>query len=142
MKLTAKYRWFGTALLVGLLYIIVGTLFPNPSVSDPMQFVWRLAAWIISAVTFVFRILYEHFRLHNSTRRVALHTSTAVALGAFGLAVAANIHSLQAGTGNRQLLVLALLIWPVMSAVPAFVVAIAAEFGLTRIRQNDKPKRE
>lgn len=140
MKLTAKYRWFGTALLVGLLYIIVGTLFPNPSVSDPMQFIWRLAAWIISAVTFVCHILYEHFRLHNSTRRVALHTSTAVALGAFGLAVAANIHSLQTGTGNRQLLVLALVIWPIMSAVPAFVVAIAAEFVLSRIRQNDKPK--
>jgi hypothetical protein len=64
----------------------------------------------------------------------------AVALGAFGLAVAANIHSLQAGTGNRQLLALALVIWPIMTFVPAFVVALAVAFGLARIRPNHKSK--
>ena len=64
----------------------------------------------------------------------------AVALGAFGLAVAANLHSLQVGTGDRQLLALALVIWPIMTGVPSFVVALAAAFGLARIRPNDKPK--
>ena len=92
------------------------------------------------AVTFGVHVWYEHFRLRNSPRRTALHASMAVALGAFGLAVAANIHSLQAGTGNRQLLALALVIWPIMTGVPAFVVALAAAFGLARIRPNDKPK--
>ena len=137
---TEKYRWFHAVILVGLLYLLVGTVFPNPPASDPTQFIWRLAAWIISAVAFGVHVWYEHFRLRNSPRRTALHASMAVALGAFGLAVAANIHSLQAGTGNRQLLALALVIWPIMTGVPAFVVALAAAFGLARIRPNDKPK--
>ena len=140
MNSTEKYRWFSAVIVVGLLYVLVGTVFPNPPVSDPTQFIWRLAAWIISAVTFGVHFWYEHFRLRNSPRRTALHTSMAVALGAFGLAVAANIHSLQTGAGNRQLLALALVIWPIMTGMPAFVVALVAAFGLARIRSHDKPK--
>ena len=142
MNSTEKYRWFRAVIVVSLLYVLVGIVFPNPPVSDPTQFIWRLAAWIISAVTFGAHFWYENFRLRNSPRRTALHVSMAVALGAFGLAVLANIHSLQAGAGNRLLLALALVIWPIMTGMPAFVVALAAAFGLARIRSHDKPKSE
>ena len=52
----------------------------------------------------------------------------AVALGAFGLALSATIHSLLvASTGpHRRLVLLALVVWPIMTGLPAFVVALAA----------------
>jgi hypothetical protein len=103
-----------------------------------MQFMWRLASWLTCAAAFAVHLGYEHFRLCNSPGRIALHASMAVALGAFGLAIAANIHALRAATGNQRLLALALVIWPIMTAVPAFLVALAVAFGLTRMRPNEK----
>jgi len=62
-----------------------------------------------------------------------LNASLGAALGAFGLAVAANIHHLSSGTGNQRLLSLALVIWPVMTAIPPFLVARLAVFLTARI---------
>ena len=58
----------------------------------------------------------------------------AAALGAFGLAVGANIHSLSVGSTNqqRQLLLLSLGIWPMITALPAFLVALGAGALLAR----------
>ena len=118
----------------------MGVAFPNPPASNPTQFVWRLAAWLICALAFALHIGLEHFRLRNSPRRTALHASASVALGAFALAVAANIHALTAGTGNQRLLALALVLWPIIAGLPAFVVALAVAVGLARVRPNDDPK--
>jgi hypothetical protein len=81
-------------------------------------------------VAFAIHIGLEHFRLRHSPRRTALHASVAVALGAFALAAAANIHARTAGTGNHGLLALALVIWPILTGVPAFLAAFAAAAGL------------
>src|SRR5262245_64516381 len=107
-----------------MVYLVVGVAFPNPSASNGTQFMWRLAAWLTCAVAFAIHIGLEHFRLRNSPRGTALHASVAVAFGAFALAAAANIHAITSGTGNRRLLAFALVIWPVMTGVPAFVVAL------------------
>jgi hypothetical protein len=117
-----------------MVYLVVGTLFPNPPASDPTQFIWRVAAWLICAVAFALHIGLEIFRLRNSPFRTALHAATSVALGAFALAGAANIHALMAGTGNQRLLALALVIWPIVIGLPAFVVAWAAAVVLARVR--------
>src|SRR5215470_12626435 len=85
-------------ILFGLVYLIVGVAFPNPSASNKMQFMWRLAAWLICAVAFMIHIGFEHFRLRSSPRRTAIHVSLSVVIGAFGLAAAANIHALRTGT--------------------------------------------
>ena len=79
---------------------------------------------------------FEYFRLRNSPRRTALHVSLSVAVGAFSLAAAANIHALRTGTGNHRLLGLALLIWPIMIGVPAFVAALTVAAGLARMRSH------
>jgi len=100
---------------------------------------WRLGAWLASAIVYASQILYEHFRLRNSPARIGLHASVPVALGAFAIAVAANIHALSASTGNQRLLLLALAIWPIITVAPAFVVALAIAFGLSRIRENYGP---
>lgn len=122
--------------LFGVVYLLVGVAFPNPPAANKLQFVWRLAAWLICAVAFAIHIGLEHFRFRNSPRRAALHASMSVALGAFGLAAAANIHALTSGTGNQRLLLLALVIWPIITGVPAFVVAMVAAAGLMRVRPH------
>jgi len=87
---------------------------------------WRLAAWVVCAFAYAAHIAYERFRLQNPPRSAALHVAFAVALGAFGLAVGANIHSMSIASTSqhRRLLLLSLGIWPVITALPAFLVAL------------------
>jgi len=139
LNTSGKYPWLRAVILFGMVYLVVGVAFPNPSAANETQFMWRLAAWLTCAVAFAIHIGIEHFRLRNSPRKTAVHAAVAVALGAFALAAAANIHALTAGTGNHGLLALALVIWPIISGVPAFAVALALAAGLARVRTNDKP---
>ena len=99
-----------------------------------MVVTWRAAAYVVSAVAFAAHIWYEHFSLHNSPLTTALHATAAVALGAFGLAAAANIHALRSGSPYRPRLGVALVAWPLLTAVPAFVVALVATAVLARVR--------
>src|SRR5207302_1618303 len=93
--------------------------------SNPMRMTWRLAAWAISGAAFAAHIAYEQVRLRSSPGPTALHASLAVALGAFALAVAANVHA-QAAASHQPSHFLALVLWPVVTALPAFVVGLAA----------------
>jgi hypothetical protein len=119
------------AVFFGIGYAIVGIGFAVPATHVRA---WRLAAWAVSAIGYAAHIAYERFRLKNSPGAAALHIAFAVGLGGFGLAVGANIHSLAAGTSSqhRQLLLLSLGIWPVITALPAFLVAIVTNMVLKR----------
>ena len=139
LNTSRKHKSLRAVILFGLVYLVVGVAFPNPSASNKMQFMWRLAAWLTCAVAFAIHIGIEHFRFRNSPRETALHACLSVAVGAVALAAAAIIHALTAGTGNHRLLALALVICPIITGVPAFVVALAAAAGLARMRPNDKP---
>jgi hypothetical protein len=130
-----KYQWLWVVILFGMVYLIVGVAFPNPPASNKMQFMWRLAAWLICAIAFAIHIGLAYFRFQNSPRRTALQAAASVAIGAFGLALAANIHALTTGTGNQRLLALALVVWPLLTGVPAFVVAFVATALLARMRR-------
>lgn len=123
--------WFPVAVFVGLVYALVGILFALPPAHVKL---WRLAAWVVSAFFFAAHISYENFRVRNPPPVAALHVASAVALGAFGLAVAANIHSLRVGDSSqhRGLLIIALAAWPAITALPACMVAWVASAALTR----------
>lgn len=54
----------------------------------------------------------------------------AVAFGAFGLALLANIHDLGSASGYRLRMLIALVTWPLITAVPAFIVALFLAAGL------------
>lgn len=127
-----RRSWVGTAVFLGIGYALVGVVFAVPATHVQA---WRLAAWVLSAIGYAAHIAYERFRLQNSPESAALHVAFAVGLGAFGLAVGANIHSLSAGSTNqhRQLLLLSLGIWPVITALPAFVVAFGTNMVLARV---------
>ena len=134
----SRYQSLCAVILFAIVYLVVGVAFPNPPASNKMQFMWRLAAWLICAVAFALHICVTYFRFGNSPRSTALHAAISVALGALALAATANIHALTAGTGNRRLLALALVIWPMITGVPAFVVALVAVAVLARVRPHDR----
>jgi len=125
-------------LFVGGVYLVAGILFAALAKSAPshqMVVAWRLAAWVISAVAFAAHIGYEHFWLRSSPVTTALHASLATAIGAFGLAVAARIHALTAPT-PQHFPTFALALWPVLAALPAFLVALAFAVVLARARRS------
>lgn len=126
-----RQSWVRAALILGIGYAAVGIVFALPATHVRA---WRLAAWMVSGIGFAVHIAYEHFRLKSSPSSAALHVAFAVGLGAFGLAVGANIHSLFTGSASqhRQLLFLSLAIWPLITALPAFLVALGTNMVLTR----------
>jgi hypothetical protein len=130
MDATGSSRWLRTVILLGAVYVVVGVTcgaLAGGASSHQMRTAWRLAAWVISAAAFAAHIWYEHARVHSSSSSAAFHVSLAAALGAFGLAVAANVHRL---SNHQPGLILALVAWPVLTGVPAFLVAYAAAAGL------------
>lgn len=121
-------RWLRAALLVAAGYGVIGITFGPAG--------WRLGAFLVSAVAFGAHITYEQVRLGTVPRLTAWHSSVAVALGAFALAVSANLHALRTGSGNPRLLALALVAWPLLCGLPAFIVALGVAAGLSRTRRT------
>lgn len=124
-------------LLVGILYCVVGIVsgqLAGRASSHQLLLVWRWAAWVVSAILFGAHIVYEQVRLRSSPRITALHVASAAGLGAFGLAVAANVHTQTLSAHQPHvLLVLSLVIWPVMTALPAFIVALVGATLFARV---------
>ena len=123
MDSTSRQLWFRAVVFIGALYALVGITFALPASHAR---VWRLAAWMVSGAVYVVHLGFERFRLRNSALPGALHAAMAAALGAFGLAVGANIHSFSVGSTSQhhRLLLVALVAWPVITGVPAFLVGL------------------
>ena len=126
-------------MLLGALYFVFGiafAAFAGWSASNSLRVTWNRLGFLFSAIAFALHIGYEHFRLRNSPLITASHVSIAVALGAFVLAVSANVHGYRVGSSNKRLLAFALVAWPALTAVPAFVVALIAAAGLALRRRS------
>jgi hypothetical protein len=129
-----------TVLLLGVFYCAVGVLFgilAGQAASAEKLIGWRRAAWVVSAIAFGLHLLYDRVRLRGSPRLTALRVSSAAALGAFGLAVAANVHAQSVAPDQRPPnLLLSLALWPAITGVPAFVVALVSAMLLDRARRQ------
>lgn len=128
------YRWFTAAVLAGAVYACIGVGFAP--LRTPSVFFWRLAAWVVSAIVYASHICYEHFRLRHPPRSAALHVAIGAGVGAFGLAAAATVRSLLIGRGNLHLLRLALVLWPVITGIPAFLVALTSSSIVARLQRQ------
>ncbi len=123
-------------LTVGVVYFVIGYVFgelDDLGVTDHGVFLWRLGAWIVSAFTFAAHLWLEYARFRNTPFAIALHAALAVAFGAFLLAVAATFHAawIEASAPLWRYFI-ALVAWPIFTAVPAFLVAVIVATGLTR----------
>jgi hypothetical protein len=121
----------GRAVLLagGSYFLVPGILFAElagRAASPQGRFAWRLGAWLLSVCIFAAHLGHERLRLRHPALFTARNVALAVALGACALAAAALVRALATGTGKPQLLALALVLWPVLSGVPAFAVAWAA----------------
>src|SRR5438105_8353423 len=122
--------WVVAALIAGVAYLVIGRVFAWPATHVQA---WRLAAWVASLVVFGTHIAYEHFTLRNAGRWLALHAAVGVAIGACALAAAAGIHSLWVTSTLRPLFLVALVAWPALTGIPAFVAAWIAGALLARM---------
>src|SRR5437763_10715810 len=136
---SGRRLWVRALMLAAAAYAAIGIVFAALPADAHHVRVWRLAAWLASAVVAAAHILYEQYRLRSSPRATALHAAGAVALGAFGLALAANVHWLFAGTHGQRSPLLALPVWPVITAIPAFPVALAVAAVLARFSRRGLP---
>jgi len=125
------------ALLVAIVYPAVGIAFAeldHLSAPAPIR-IWRLAAWLGSAIAFGAHLAYEHLRLRSSPLRAAFHVALAVAIGAFALAVWVNLRLRWLGsTQQSPLAPWALVLFPLVTGVPAFLVSFATVAILDRVR--------
>lgn len=131
VETTDRRSGLAAAIVIGIVYCAVGVVFQGP-------FAWRLAAWVLSAAVYAIHLVYEQFGLRHSPRVAAVHVAAAVALGAFGLAVAATLHrTFSAGSpADFRLYALALIAWPVLTALPAFVVGLIIASAIARLRTH------
>jgi hypothetical protein len=125
---------------LSVVYLIGGSVsgaLAGQAASHQTVIAWRWAAWLVSAIAFGAHIVYEHVRLRTSPTITALHVSSAAGLDAFGLAIAANVHAQTVSPQQHSLiLVLSLALWPVMTALPAFFVALVSAILIARVRRS------
>jgi vacuolar-type H+-ATPase subunit I/STV1 len=139
METPDRRPWFRMAILLGAVYFVFGVAFAafaSWSGTSTMRETWNRLGFVASAIAFALHIGYEQFRLRHSPLITASHVAMAVALGAFALAVRANIHGYRVDSNNKRLLAFALIAWPVITAIPGFVVALVAATGLSRARRR------
>jgi uncharacterized protein (DUF486 family) len=131
--------WLRAVLLTGASYCTIGigfSAFAARSSSHRTVVAWNVASFVVSLIVFAVHIGYEHFGIGNRPLIIAFHASLAVALGSFLLAVSANIHSFRIANSPHGLLAIALVVWPLMTGIPAFVVALIAAGGLHFFRRE------
>ena len=129
MENAGPQRWLVTALLVGALYgalSIASAALAGGAASSVLRSFWRLFAYAGAAVVFAAHFHFDHFRLHHPARTTAWHTTAAAAFGGFGIALAANLHELGSAAGYRPRMLIALVAWPLLTAVPVLVLALIA----------------
>jgi hypothetical protein len=139
MDRSSAKKWIPPALLAGVLYFVVGFClgtFAGSASSDQSRFGWRLAAWLVSLGIYLGHICYEYFKLKNTPLISSLHLGGGVALGGFLIAISAIVHALSTGSGNLGLLLLALLAFPLVTALPAFVIGFVGTTLLQRISRK------
>jgi len=127
LKKSPVQSWLPAALVAAILYpaIGVGFAFLDSSAGPSRVRFWRLAAWLASAIVFGAHFAYEQ-RWKPSPLQTASHVSMAVALGAFVLACWVLVHARLIGAPQSSLAPFALILFPLLSGLPAFVIALVA----------------
>jgi hypothetical protein len=129
--------WLPTALLAAVIYAAVGIgfAFLDRSAGPSRIRFWRLAAWLVSAIVFGAHLVYEQ-RRNPPPLRTASHVSIAVAVGGFVLAVWVLAHGRVTDASQSSLAPLALVLFPLLTGLPAFVIALVAAGLGSKLRRT------
>lgn len=127
------------ATFVGVFYAVVAVVsgaLAGAAGSVRMLLMWRWLAFIVSGMAFAWHVLREASREPSTLRSTASHAALGAGIGGFGIALAANVHELTAGSGYRLTILLALVTWPIVTAVPAFLLALVGATLLGAMRRR------
>lgn len=125
----------GTILLAGAAYVLVGTgtaIVAGMAPSSAGVKGWRFAAWLLSVVVFAVHFAIERDR-DGRRMSVAARVALAVGIGAFGVAALGPLRMHWTEPARLKLVMLSLVAWPVLTGVPAFVVALVGGIVLDRL---------
>ena len=131
-----------SVILFSVAYIAVGIVtadFAASAASIQGQTAWRLIAWGVSLLVYGAQLIVERVRFNSTTLRTALRASGAVAIAAFALAAAGPVWT-HWGKPDQQRALTALLLWPVLTGLPAFVLALGAGAVIGRAFRRAHPK--
>jgi len=94
---------------------------------------WRLGSWLLSVLVFSCHFAGER-RLRTRPVSSARVLAGAVALGAFGVAALGPLRAHWGEPARLRLVLLSIVAWPLITGVPAFLVALSARGLLDRTR--------
>ena len=123
-------------ILLGVVYVTIGVAtaaLAGAAGSSAGVTGWRLTAWILSAAVFLWHIVVSRPRQGDSPLHSATRVALAVALGACLLAIAGPVRSHWGEPHPGRLLLLAVVLWPLIAGVPAFLMALLAEHLIVRL---------
>jgi len=127
MSINSRLTW-PILIVAGACYGLIGIVFALPTSNVR---IWRLAAWAVSGVIYICHILYEQYSLRSRPLTTAVHVALGVAIGGFVLAVGANVHAMMIPShAPFWRYRVALIAWPLITGVPAFLVALVAAYVL------------
>jgi len=132
-----RRRWGPIAVIAGVTYFTIGVVFGALAGSSGSTLglkAWRWAAFALSLVVFLVHVRFDYQRFRNALT-TARHVAIGVALGGFLLAAMATARATLVEGTPRRLLV-ALVAWPLLTGVPAFVAAWILATMLGRLRQD------
>lgn len=96
---------------------------------------WRLAAWALSLAIFVGQLRASRAIAERSPASAALEVALGVALGALLLAAVGPVRGHWHDPNLARVAVLSVVVWPVMTGVPAYVVAYVVQRAVSRIQR-------
>ena len=138
MDASPRHPWVRVMVFVGAVYAVIGV--GSAALDDAVWAggwrPWRVAAWAASLAVAAMHIGYEHYRMASAPGRTALHAAAAVALGALGIALGANLHWLRSHTPEQPAPLAALPLFPLVTAIPAFLGTFAVATLLTRLSRR------
>lgn len=129
--------------MVGVAYVTIGLVtgeLAAAAASIQTRNAWRLAAWLSSFAILIAQFVYDRRGSGSTAGSTARHVAGAVALGAFGLAVVGPVRTHWGGANFWHTAVLSVVVWPVMTGVPAFVVAFVAGSILGQVARRKPSK--
>ena len=117
------------ALFATAAYVAIGVITPflaGDGTSPARLTTWRLVAWILSLAVFAAHVTAARLREQRSPAASAVQVALAVALAATVLAAAGPVRTYWGKPNSARMILLSLVLWPVMTGLPAFVAAFVA----------------
>jgi hypothetical protein len=139
MNLSVPEQAWKRVILVGLIYLALGVIsavVSNPLRSEFLQAAIRISIFLVALAVYYYSLRLEMNRFDSGIKKSALLTSSAVAVGTFLLAVYAIGMEWWETSGVRNSLLTALIIWPVATGIPAFLMALLLGYVTVRVRKR------